>query len=166
MRKLLGVLIVLVAVMLQLSFLPALRLAGIVPNLALVTMVLVALNIITSEALMLAAGAGFVLDIASGVNFGLWTGVLMLTSLVIGLLQRAGIETGRAFIGPVLVVAGTIIIAIVIWLGLATSGAGWPGAQLVGRLGIELVINLGLTLLLNPVVRTIVGSGARSEVGG
>jgi rod shape-determining protein MreD len=154
-------------VILQVSFLPAVRPFGVVPNIALVMMVLVSLSVVTSEALIVAALSGLVLDLASGSNFGLWTGVMMLIALVVGMMQRAGLELDRMFVALVLVAAGTAVIALVIWTALFPSVAHWPAVELAGRLAIELVINLVLTILLwSPVRLLLGGSGPRAESGG
>jgi rod shape-determining protein MreD len=154
------------AVILQVSFLPAIRLFGVVPNLALVGIVLVSLYAATSEALTAAALSGLVLDLASGANFGLWTGVMVLIALAVGMMHRAGVELDRLFITLVLVSAGTLVITLVIWTALLPSVGHWPAAYLTGRLATELVINLVLTMLLRPLARLLLGgSGRQAEPG-
>jgi len=91
------------AVILQVSFLPAVRVFGVVPNIALVLMVLISMIVVTSEALIVAALSGLVLDLASGSNFGLWTGVMVLVALAVGMMQRAGLELDRIVVALVLV---------------------------------------------------------------
>jgi hypothetical protein len=151
----------------QVSLLPALRPFGVVPNVALVTLVLVGLYMPTSEVLVAATAAGLILDLAGGANFGLWTGVLLLVALAIGMLHRAGIELEAAYVAPVLVAAGTLVIALVIWLGVTARTAHFAGFDWIGRLLIELVINLVLTMMLRPLVRlTLVGRGRQNESGG
>lgn len=167
MRRLGVFLLMSLVVILQVSFLPAVRLFGVVPNIALVMMVLVSLSVVTSEALIVAALSGLVLDLVSGPNFGLWTGVMMLIALVVGMMQRAGLELDRMFVALVLVAAGTAVIALVIWTALFPSVAHWPAVELAGRLAIELVINLVLTILLwSPVRLLLGGSGPQAESGG
>ena len=156
-----------VAVAVQVSLLPTLRPLGVVPNLALVVMVLVAVSVPTSEALVGAAVCGLILDLASGINFGLWTGIMMLVTLVAGVLHRSGVELDRSWVPLVLVACGTASIALVIWLGLARTVTSWPVLILTGRLGLELMINLGLTVALMPFVQWLLrGSRRQSEVGG
>jgi len=166
-RRLAAILLVGLAVILQISLLPALRPFGVVPNLALVIVVLVSMRVVTSEAVIGAAASGLVLDLASGSNFGLWTGVLVLSVLAVAMVQRAGIELDRVFVAPVLVSAGTLVISLVIWVSLISSVTHWPAANLGGRLAIELVINLVLTIVLRPVVRMLIGGGGpQIEPGG
>jgi hypothetical protein len=141
----------------QMSFLPALRPFGVVPDVALVLVVLVGLEGTASAALVLAVAGGLVLDLASGVNFGLWTAVLVLAALVAGLVQRAGIEPGGGAVAVAMVAAGTVVMAAVIWLGMANTVAHWPVGWMLTRLGLELVLNLMVTLALRPTVRWMVG---------
>ena len=167
MRRLAAILLVGLAVILQVSLLPALRPFGVVPNLALVVVVLVSMQMVTSEAVIAAAVSGLVLDLDSGSNFGLWTGVMVLSVLAVAMVQRAGIELDRAFVAPVLVSAGTLVISVVIWVSLIPSVSSLPIGNLGGRLAIELVINLVLTMVMRPVVRMLIGGGGpQIEPGG
>lgn len=157
MRRVALIILVTAAVILQVSLLPALRPFGVVPNLVLVVIVLSALQVVTSEGLIAAAAAGLVLDLVSGANFGLWTGVLMLVALVVGVMRRAGIELDGAVVAIGLVAAATIVMAIVIWLTFAPLAAQWSSADVAARLMIELVVNLSLTLLLRVPIRWLLG---------
>lgn len=166
MRQAVLILLVTLAVILQVSLLPGLRPFGVVPNLVLVVIVLSALQVVTSESLMAAAASGLVLDLVSGANFGLWTGVLMLTTLVVGLMRRAGIELDGLVVAAMLVTAATIVIAAVVWLTFLTAAAHWPVSEAAGRLTVELVINLGLMILLRAPIRWMLGGGRpRAETG-
>jgi rod shape-determining protein MreD len=164
MRRAALIALITVVVVLQLSLLPGLRPLGVVPNLAVVVMVLAALNVVTSEALVAAAASGLVLDLASGANFGLWTGVFMLITLVVGVLRRAGIELDGAVVAPGLVAAATLVITLVVWLALAPKGVHWTFGGAAGQLVVELVINLVLTIALAPLVRWMLG-GTRAQTG-
>lgn len=167
MRRVVLILLLVTAVAFQVSLLPTLRPLGIVPNLALVVMVLASLSVTTSEGLIAAVISGLVLDLASGANFGLWTGIMVLVVLVVGMLHRAGIELDRSWVPLALVAGATFVLTIGVWLGLVSGVSNWPVLNLIGRLTIELVINLGLTVALMPLVRWLLGGGARrSEVGG
>ena len=154
------------AVMLQLSLIPAIRPFGVVPNLALVMMMLAALNLPTSEALIVAAVSGLMLDISSGTNFGLWTGVFMLGTLAIEMIHQVGIELDRPIVAPVLVALGTVMIAFVLWATMVTRVTHFSGATFVSRLIIELMINLTLTVLLRPALSIILQSRRRQLESG
>lgn len=157
-----------VAVVLQMSLLPALRLFGVVPNVLLVVTVLVALSVATSEALVAAAAAGLVVDLASGMNFGLWMGMLMLSTLAGGLVHRAGIELHGGLVAAGLVILGTLLMTGAIWSTLVTAGVDWPiPASFGGRLMMELLLNLMLTMALQTPVRWALSlGGGRPEFGG
>jgi rod shape-determining protein MreD len=160
MRRLAVFVLAGLAVILQLSLLPALRMFGVVPNLVLVVVVLIALNVATSEALLTAAVSGLVIDLASGTNFGLWMGALMLVTLVVSFVGRAGIELDGVLVALVLVGISTAVMTLAVWLPLITgvSGLAVPVAW-GGRLATELVINLILTIMLRPLVRLALPSG-------
>jgi hypothetical protein len=152
------ILLAVVSLLMQIALLPALRPFGVVPNLMLVLVVLVGLEGTASAALAIAVAGGVALDLASAANFGLWTGVLVLASLVAGLLHRAGLELRGPAVAIVIVAAGTVLEAAIILLGLVNVVSHWPVESLLLRLAGELVINLGLTVCLRPVVRLVVPS--------
>jgi rod shape-determining protein MreD len=164
MRRAAITMLMVMAVMLQLSFLPGLRPFGVVPNLALAMTVLVAIGAPTSEALLAAALSGFILDIAGGANFGLWTGVLMIITLVAGLLDRAGFELDRLIVVIGLMVAGTLMISLVILGTLAGRLGTLPLLGVIGGLAWELVINLMIVMALKPGVHRLL-SGGRLQTG-
>jgi rod shape-determining protein MreD len=155
------------SVLLQMSLLPALRPLGVVPNLVLVMVVLISLNVGTSEVLLGAILSGFVIDLANGTNFGLWMGILMLVALVVGIMQRSGLELAGVVAASVLVAAGTLVMTSVIWLSLFASVANLAPLNLARSLAVELVLNLILMMALRRVVRRILaGTGAAHELGG
>jgi cell shape-determining protein MreD len=160
-----GLIVVAVAcVLLQLSLLPALRPLGVVPNLALVLVVLLGLEGTASIALVCAVAGGLALDLASAANFGLWTAVLVVAALATGLIHRAGIELGGLVVPVVMVVAGTVVMTAVILVGLINDIPGWPVGVVAGRLVSELVLNLVLTVLLRPLVRLVVPNARAGQV--
>jgi rod shape-determining protein MreD len=145
--------LMMIAIVLQLSFLPALRPFGVVPDLLLAIVVLAGLEGTASLALITAVAGGLAMDLASGANFGMWTGILLLAALATGLVHRAGLELGSGVVAVVLVAAGTLLSALVILLGLVSVTSHWPVAALVGNITAELVLNLILTIGLQPLVR-------------
>jgi rod shape-determining protein MreD len=145
-----------IAVLLQISFLPALRPLGVVPNLLLVVVVLVGLEGTSSSALVIAVAGGVISDLSSGANFGLWTGLLVLAALVTGLIHRAGFELNGPIVALTMVFAGTVLETGVILLGLVNSVSSWPVGYLLGHLGLEVMLNLVLTVALRPLIRGVV----------
>jgi cell shape-determining protein MreD len=150
-------------VLVQVSLLPALRPFGVVPNLALALVVLMGLEGTASMALAVAVVAGLAIDLASGANFGLWTGVLALAALVAGLLHRAGVELSGGLLAAAMVMVGTVLMTLVVLAGLVNTTSYWPVGWLVGRLLVELVLNLVLTFSLRPLVRWLLP--AQSDMG-
>ncbi len=156
MRRVALVLGSVACILLQMSWLPALRPLGVVPNLALVWVALVGLEGTASVTMVVAVAGGFALDLASGANFGLWTGVLVLVALTMGLLHRAGVELGGGVVALVMVAVGTLLMTLVILAGLVNVTSHWPVAALSARFGLELLLNLLLTVTLRPLARWLV----------
>ena len=158
MRRLGLIALTIVSIVLQVGLLPALRPLGVGPNLLLVVVVLVGLEGTASSALTIAVISGLAVDLASGANFGLWTGTLVLAALAAGLIHRAGIELGGPLVAIVMVAVGTVVMALIVLAGLVNVVSYWPVGSIGGRLAIELVLNLLGTAALRPVVQKIVRS--------
>lgn len=94
MKQYLLIAIMIGALILQVSFLPALRPFGVVPNLALIVVASAALTGPLVSAMILALGGGFILDLSSGSDFGLKTGLLALAVLICAYVVRSGLLLG------------------------------------------------------------------------
>ena len=81
MRRLLLLLVLAVAIATQISLLPTLRPFGVVPDIVLVLVLLLGLRSTVSQALILALVGGIVMDLSSGTDFGMHTGILVLAAL-------------------------------------------------------------------------------------
>lgn len=149
-------LIVAVSVVLQLGLLAPMRPLGVVPNLLLGLVVLVGLSGSATAALAVAIICGLILDIVSGADFGLRTGLFAMVALVAGMTHRAGFDTRGLLVPMALVMAATVVQALVVMAGLIGSTIGWSPGAVLGRLGIELVLNLGLVALLKPLLNRAV----------
>lgn len=150
------------AVVAQVSWLPFVRPLGVVPAIVLVVIVLAALESMVSRALMLAVAAGLALDLLSGANFGLWTGILVLETLIAGLVRQAGIDGTQWYVPAVLVAGGTLVLTLAIWLNLVTVASTWPVGWMTATLGIQIVLNLMVMTLVRPLVHWL----AADEAGG
>ena len=153
MKRIVCIVLAVAVVLLQMSLLPALRPFGVVPNLMLVFVVLMGLEGTASSALVVALAGGLALDFASGADFGLWTGVLTLAALLTGMVHRAGLELKSIWPAVALVVAGTIVMAVILLLGLVNAVGVWPVGGLAVRVVTEVIINLLLMLAVRPLVR-------------
>jgi rod shape-determining protein MreD len=163
-RRIAFVLVAVVVLLMQLSLLPGLRPLGVVPDLALVFVVLVGLESTSSAAVLLAVVMGVALDLTSGANLGMWTGMLVLAALVTGLLHRGGVETGGPLIPAIIVTVGTVLVPLIVLTGLVSVVVDWPVGSLLGRFATELVLNLGLMMLVRPLVRRLVPNMAPDAV--
>jgi rod shape-determining protein MreD len=159
------ILVVLSAMVLlvQVSLLPALRPLGVVPDLALVFVVLVGLESTASAAVVLAVVMGLALDLSSGANLGMWTGILVLVALVTGLLHRGGVETGGPLVPVVIITIATLLVPLIVLTALVPVVPHWPVGLLAGRVACEIMLNLILMILVRPVVRRVV-PGAAADV--
>jgi cell shape-determining protein MreD len=150
-RAILAVLAVIIFV-LQLSFIPALRPFGVVPNLGIALIALVGLYGTASLSLTMAIIGGLALDLASGSDFGLYVGLFVLVGLVAGYIYRAGFDSAAVLAGLVLVIGATLAESAVVLGGLLHAATGWPLGTLAREIGVELALNTGIFIMLNPII--------------
>ncbi len=164
-------LIVLVSVWLQVSFLGALRPFGVMPNLALVVIIIAGLAATASQTLVLAVSMGVLLDFMSGADFGLRTAFLCLLALLVIVLRRSGAEFERLGLVAALVLSATLLFnaAIITTLLALKVSLLWP--NVIRSLGIELGLNLLILLVLRQPLALalkqhegVVGSGAHKSI--
>lgn len=154
MKTFVATVIALLAVWSEVSLVAPLRPLGVVPNLALVVMVVLVANLAASAGLVLAAMVGLFLDLSSGSNFGLQTGFYLLLVLSLNLLERLGTECGSFGVMAGLVTAGTLILNGAIATSLAISG----GRLRLGFVAHETIIELICNLVLLAVLRWLLMS--------
>lgn len=148
---------VLVAVWLEVGLLAPLRPFGVVPNLVLVVILLLAIRLPASNAVALAVTSGLFLDLFSGSDFGLRTAFYVLLVLVVNLLSRQGTDFNNVSVVAGVVVAGTVVLNAAVVTDLALGGASLRLDYIVGQIGVELICNLGLLV----IIRTLFGSLGR-----
>lgn len=156
MRNILLAVVVIIAVFLQVSFFPALRPFGVVPNILLPIVVFVGLYGQASTALVVATVGGLAMDMASSSDFGLWTGTFVLAALVCGYVHRAGVVL-IAPVGVIMVTVATVLANAV--LLTSVFGATGPWSSVAGSLIIQVVLNFILTMAIGSLIRAVVGSG-------
>lgn len=110
--------IALISLVLQLSFLPALRPFGVVPNIVLMVIAAAALTGPLVTAMILGLGCGFLLDLVSGSDFGLQTGLLALGVLLAAYVSRSGLQMGIRVQLLIVILAVTAVTAIIAILEL------------------------------------------------
>jgi Ca2+/Na+ antiporter len=144
----------------QVAFIPALRPLGVVPNLALVLVVLVGLRGTASLALGVALAGGLLLDLTSGADFGLRLGLLVLVALATGFVHRAGLQASGTMLALAMVAAGTVVADLTVLAGLIRAGIGhWPVGSIMGTMLLEIMLNLSGTLALAPLIRWVTTGG-------
>ena len=145
-----------VLLLVQVSFLPAMRPFGVVPDLILVVVVLLGLDSTVSRALTVGVVGGLLLDLSSGADFGLRTGLFLIMALTAGLVQRSGLNVSGPIVALILVALGTVLQTVAIIVSVASSVASWQYGYVVSHLAIELMINLSLVVVLHPLIRWLV----------
>lgn len=148
-------------VLLQISFLPALRPLGIVPNLPLVILLYASFELAASEALALAVGVGLLLDIASGVDFGLRTAFLSFFALLVIIIRRTGADFTRLSMTLTAVVTAGILwdLAILASVVLAheTVSLGEVVRQVLTETAANALLAIGLGWMLKRIFEAIIG---------
>lgn len=152
----------LVAVWLEISFIAPLRPFGVVPNLVLVVILLLAIRLPASNAVVLAVASGLFIDLTSGSDFGLRTAFYVLLVLLVNLLSRQGTDFNNASIVAGTVVAGTIVLNAAVVADLALSRVALRFGYIASKVGIEVICNLVLLVIL----RTLFGASGRPASDG
>lgn len=96
------------------------------------------------------------MDLSSGADFGMHTGILVLAALSTGLVRRSGL----ALVGPLIAVGLVLVLTLISdALSLAaimgSLSIGTSGSVLATVLG-ELVLNLALVLGIRPIINRLV----------
>jgi len=144
-RQLRIISIALLAGLLQVSLLGALRVEGVVPNLVVVVVVCFTIWGSASEAMVTAIIAGLMMDVAGAGTFGLATSSLVLISLVSVMVRQLGVD-GQILPIRIALVAGVSVL----WslLHVASIGLGAIALAATWRvMGLEIIINCLLVLL-------------------
>lgn len=163
------ILVALVVVWLQLALLPAIRPLGIVPNLALVVVVLLATRLELPTSLGVAVAIGWLLDSAGGSDYGLRTSFYLLLALGTALLRQIGSDLENISLQASIVVAGTVLLNLAILVNLALLHANLPLRIIAVKLTSEIICNLILLLptkwllgqLMGRTHEVVVGIGGR-----
>ena len=152
MRNWLLTLTLIVAVILQVSFLGAWRPLGVVPNLVLVTLIWLSFTLPVQSLLIAAAGSGLALDLLSGADFGLRMVFMLTVALAILVIRQLGADVESMSLGLAVVAAATVFYNLAVLAGLVALGAHLPGVNIAGIIGREIILNLLLALLVHPIL--------------
>lgn len=150
MRPIKPLLIVVLAALLQASFLAAWRPAGVIPNLLLVVVIFLAATRPASGALAAALMGGLLLDLASGSDFGLRMGFYSLVALGVVVVKRLGGDYDDWALLVTTVIASALVFNLAVLANLAQAHIeiSWRLAGV--RFGIEAVFDLMVLGLLKP----------------
>lgn len=146
------ILITLVAAWLQLYFLGNMRPLGVLPNLLLVVIIYAGLLRDATETLAIALGAGLILDLASGSDFGLRMAFYAVLALIVMVLRQMGADFENLGLVLATTAAGAILYNLAVLAGLAVQHGSVPLALALGSIGRELLLDLLLVVLLRPLL--------------
>lgn len=160
--------IVLFALVLQVSFLPALRPFGVVPDLLLIVIAAAALTGPLVLAMVTALSGGFVLDLVSGSDFGLRTGLLAITVLICAYVGKSGLQIGFRPQLLIVVLATTSLTALISILQIVFSGGRVELSTVLSGWLIVLALNCIIGLSIGPMCARLARSdelyGGNNEI--
>ena len=139
-------LITLLVVWLQLATLPAVRPLGVVPNLALVVVILLAIRMPVVTGLTMAVVIGWLLDVGAGSDYGLRLTFYSMMLILAVFLRQLGSDLENVSLQASLVVAGTVLLNLAILVNLAFQHATLPLGYVGLKLFTEVILNLALLL--------------------
>ena len=142
------VLITAAVVWLQLASLPAIRPLGVVPNLALVVVLLLAVRLPVVTSLTIAVVIGWLLDSGAGSDYGLRITFYSMLVILVVFLRQQGSDLENLSLQASLVTAGTVLLNLAILANLAFHHVTLPLSYVGLKLLAEVICNL---LLLFPV---------------
>lgn len=139
---------VLLAVWLQAYFLGAMRPLGVLPNVLLVMLAYFALMRPASQTLAFGVAGGLMLDMASGVDFGIRLGFYSLFALVAVMTRQLGGSPDGLWTATGLILGGTIAYNLIVLASLIIARAD-VDLLVAGRITLsELLLNVALGLIL------------------
>ena len=150
-------LITMLAVWIEVSFFGALRPFGVIPNIFLVILLEAAAILPrSSDALAMAVGGGFLLDLFSGVDFGLRTGFYIFLTLLVTLMRRTGADFSRLSMRLTAVMSGTILYNLAVLSTLALSRTAIPVRLVSEKIIIEIIENILLAIIVHYPLRKLI----------
>lgn len=145
MRWLRVVVLSVIAAILQVSLMGALRIGGVVPNLVLVLVVCLVIWGAASEALLAAVLGGVIMDISGAGNFGLAVSSLVVICLALVALRQLGVDGHAWLVRLGLVAAATLLWGIIHVAALGLSQFGlWASWRIIMT---EVVVNMLISLV-------------------
>ncbi len=164
MNKLWIAILILATIWLQVNFLGALRPFGVVPNVMLITVALVALTATASEAIMAAIVGGCILDSLSGADFGLRTAFYSLVALGVISGVRGGVDFEKLPQMLGLVTLATVSYNLAVLANLVFLRLPIPLGHVLAIVGAELAINMLILLPARPVISRVLAKSSAVPV--
>jgi rod shape-determining protein MreD len=140
-KRLAQFLAVVLGAWLQVSWFGHVRPLGVMPNVVLIVVVLFGLWSDATTALAAGLGGGFLLDLASGSDFGLRMAFYVVVALALIAGKQLGLHAESLVTSALAVIIGTLIYNLAV---LATLSVPLLSGVVVSRVGAELVDNLVL----------------------
>ncbi len=152
MTILLNILILIVTLVLQTSFLSRFHLFGLVPNLMLILIISFTFFKRIYEAYIFAFFAGLVLDILSAGPFGFHLIVFMLIVLAASLILKEDLTKISKLFSFIFAFVSTSVFYITLWFYVSYLGNSFTLTGLLFTLG-QIVITVAFFLLLIPFLK-------------
>lgn len=147
------------AVLIQAYFFGAMRPLGVLPNVLLVMLTFFALIRPASQSLAIGLAGGLMLDLVSGVDFGLRMAFYSLYALVVVFTRQLGGRHDSLWTWAGLITAGTVAYNLAVLSSLVISRQSIDFST-VGQIVLtELALNLGLALILGRFWRWLYRTG-------
>lgn len=168
MRLAMRIVIILLAVWLQVAFFGQLRPFGIIPNLVVIVIVLSALLSEATPTVASAVGAGLLLDLASGTDFGLRTAYFVALALAVITARQFGVHGDSVPTLWGLMAAGVVGLDVLLLLSIGVDS--WAGhlSEIAGLMGAEVFVTLVLGtlgyLIASNLSRRLPGVSERSPL--
>lgn len=151
---LINFLIILTVPIIQASFMPFLKIFHVVPELALVVVIIWSILAGFKKSIFWALGFGIILDIFSGVNFGFFSISFLLVAFLTDFFVTTIFDKQDIFSVGTLVFVLTIITNIALVLVNRISIASFYKPLLIDLL-VVIILNIILALLLFPLFRRL-----------
>jgi rod shape-determining protein MreD len=139
---------------LEVSFLGAARLLGVVPSILLVLLVVVSAALDPAELVALAALMGMLLDLSSGADFGLQTVFYVAASLGILVTRRVGTDSERWF-SSILLVSGMVLghgVVVAVAVATISGGSSLSLGLLASQAVSEVLLCIAYLIIIRPLV--------------
>jgi rod shape-determining protein MreD len=146
MKIFIWLMVILLTLALQVSLFGHWRPLGVAPDLMLVVVLVVALWLQATTAMATAVVGGLLLDLSSGVDFGLRTAFFALTALMVIAARQYGLHAESVLTSVLLLLLTTAAFNLAVVVSAGSPLVDW--AYVLSKTGWEMVINAIILLLV------------------